>query len=209
MSKPNSSSKKRFVQRIIMSVIVVIIIFGFVVNVFAQEGPNVFLPFVSSENGSSLLSYFEEMHLPPITSWWWEPALNSAAVDAGQQLTPTPTPNDDQAKLLPTVVPPVLPTGEVIDVNPGESRRDKFSVIITRSRTGSTATILMSPTSEAFKQISQAYMVGNSELLMNLLEPYLQPGDEFVTIGPPYPGGPRPISSTPTPQVTAPVSATP
>ena len=84
----------------------------------------------------------------------------------------------------------------MIDVDPTQPRQDKVGIIITRAATGATATILMSPAAPEFQQIAAAYSSGEQATLRQLLKPYLQPGDEVVTIAPPYPGGPRPTGTT-------------
>ena len=70
---------------------------------------------------------------PFIDYWPWE---RKPGMAPATPMETTPTPSDEEAKRLPKVTPPIIPTVEMIDTAPDADWNTKYQIILRRIRTG-------------------------------------------------------------------------
>lgn len=174
-SHNNKKTRPRILW-LLTSGIFLLVSFGFTVVVgFAQE----------SNDG-----------LPIIDYWPWQDMPSTKASATIFIEAPTPTPDDIEARKLPLAIPPVIPTVEIIDTSPNDSRVDKYEILVRRAESNQEIVLLMAANAD-LEKILDAYTNKNESALTEALKAYLKEGDKIIAIAPPRGfGGIRPTATS-------------
>lgn len=122
--------------------------------------------------GTLLIGVITAPDSPFINYWPWKQKTGIASVSSVET---TPTPNDEQAKSLPKVTAPVIPTIETIDTAPDVDWNAKYEIIIRRAKTNELVVIKVQLGIKPEEAVQK----------------YVTEGDEVVGVNMPL-GGPLP-----------------